>query len=71
MEAVKIRLPMKIPPLPQQRVCKPVWFQAWKYAEENAMLAALLEEILQTMGKEEGVLERVVAEAKKTHSTCR
>lgn len=64
MEAVKTRLP-KTSESPVQRVCKPVWFQAWKYAEENAMLAALLEEILQTMGKEEGVLQRVVVEAEK------
>ena len=27
------------------RVCKPVWFQAWKYAEEEAILDACLHEL--------------------------
>jgi len=64
MEAVKTRL-SEASASPTQRVCKTVWFQAWKYAAEDAMLAALLEEILQTMGREQGVLQRAVADAKK------
>lgn len=31
------------------RACKPVWFQAWKYAGEDAILAALIEEIFKAM----------------------
>jgi formylglycine-generating enzyme required for sulfatase activity len=31
------------------RACKSVWFQAWKHAAEDAILAALIEEILRTM----------------------
>ncbi len=31
------------------RRCKSVWFQVWKYASEDEILAALLEEILKTM----------------------
>ncbi len=63
MEAVRTRL-SKASASPTQRICKSVWFQAWKYAAEDAMLAALLEEILQSMGREQGVLQRAVSEAK-------
>jgi len=31
------------------RRCKSVWFQAWKYGNQDEILAALLEEILKTM----------------------
>jgi iron(II)-dependent oxidoreductase len=43
------------------RTCKPVWFQAWKYREENEILAALIEVILNTM-KQDGFLESCRAE---------
>lgn len=33
----------------KQRPCKTVWFQAWKYSEEDSILAALVEEIFRTM----------------------
>ena len=35
--------------LKTRRRCKPVWFQAWKYGEQDEILAALLEQILKTM----------------------
>jgi len=35
------------------RSCNPVWFQAWKYAEEDAILAALIEEIFKTMSDDD------------------
>jgi len=31
------------------RICKTVWYQAWKYAEEEAILAGLIEEVFKTM----------------------
>jgi formylglycine-generating enzyme required for sulfatase activity len=34
------------------RTCKTVWFQAWKHAAEDAILAALIEEILRTMKRD-------------------
>lgn len=34
------------------RRCKPVWFQAWKYKDEDEILAALLEQILNTMTRD-------------------
>jgi len=34
------------------RVCKSVWFQAWKYKDEDQILAALIEEIFKTMGSD-------------------
>lgn len=46
------------------RVCKPVWFQAWKYAEEDAILAALLEEIFKTM-EADGLIGRIKSEIEK------
>lgn len=36
---------------PPFRRCKPVWFQAWKYKDEDEILAALLEQILNTMAR--------------------
>lgn len=45
------------------RVCKAVWFQAWKYADEDMMLAALLEEIFKTMERD-GVINSFLAKAK-------
>lgn len=35
------------------RVCKPVWFQAWKYKNEDEILAALLEQIFNTMAQDD------------------
>ena len=43
------------------RKCKSVWFQAWKYAQEEQILAALIEEIFRTM-KQDGFFERCKAE---------
>jgi predicted KAP-like P-loop ATPase len=34
------------------RKCKTVWFQAWKYKEEDEILAALIEEIFRTMQRD-------------------
>jgi iron(II)-dependent oxidoreductase len=34
------------------RKCKCVWFQAWKYAQEEQILAALIEEIFRTMQRD-------------------
>ncbi len=34
------------------RKCKTVWFQAWKYKEEDEILAALIEEIFKTMQRD-------------------
>ncbi len=38
------------------RICKTVWFQAWKYGSEDEILAALIEEIFKTM-KRDGFFE--------------
>jgi len=38
---------------PPFRRCKPVWFQAWKYKDEDEILAALLEQILNTMARDD------------------
>jgi predicted KAP-like P-loop ATPase len=38
------------------RSCKTVWFQAWKYKDEDEILAALIEEIFKTM-KSDGFFE--------------
>lgn len=43
------------------RSCKPVWFSPWKYQEEDAILAALIEEIFQTM-KRDKFFERCKAD---------
>jgi hypothetical protein len=43
------------------RTCKAVWFQAWKYAQEEQILAALIEEIFRTM-KRDNFFERCKAE---------
>lgn len=34
------------------RVCRTVWFNAWKYAEEDALLVALVRRIVQTMAQD-------------------
>ncbi|MBI9075745.1 MAG: SUMF1/EgtB/PvdO family nonheme iron enzyme [Desulfatibacillum sp.] len=39
------------------RRCKTVWFQAWKYADEDAILAALIECILMTMKRDDYLSE--------------
>ena len=46
------------------RPCKTVWFQAWKYAEEDALLAALIEEIFKAM-RHDGFPERIKGEIEK------
>ena len=43
------------------RNCKTVWFQAWKYKDEEEILAALIEEIFKTM-KRDGFFEGCKAE---------
>lgn len=43
------------------RRCRTVWFNAWKYGGEEALLAALVEEIINQM-KREGFLEARLAE---------
>lgn len=42
------------------RICRTVWFDAWKYTGEDHILAALLRAIVNRM-KEEGFIERVKA----------
>ena len=37
---------------PEYRTCKTVWFQAWKHAGEEAILAGLIEEIFNSMGSQ-------------------
>jgi len=49
------------------RVCKPVWFQAWKYADEDTMLVALLEEIFKTMERGRTTVSMLTVIA---HSVC-
>lgn len=46
---------------PDLRRCRTVWFNAWKYGGEEALLAALVEEIINQM-KREGFLEARLAE---------
>ncbi len=47
------------------RNCKTVWFSPWKYQEEDAILAALIEEIFKTMNRDDffkkctGALEKL------------
>ncbi len=43
------------------RTCKTVWFNAWKYGREDALLAALIRTIVRTM-RSDGFLDRVKAE---------
>ncbi|MGR3179234.1 MAG: SUMF1/EgtB/PvdO family nonheme iron enzyme [Candidatus Anammoxibacter sp.] len=45
---------------PAFRKCKSVWFQAWKYNDEDAILAALIEKIFKTM-KSDGFFEMIKA----------
>ena len=40
------------------RACKPVWFQAWKYAGEDAILAALIEEIFIKISSDKGLVKK-------------
>jgi formylglycine-generating enzyme required for sulfatase activity/Cdc6-like AAA superfamily ATPase len=46
------------------RGCKTVWFQAWKYAKEEEILAALIEEIFQSM-EESGFFDKCKAKIEK------
>jgi formylglycine-generating enzyme required for sulfatase activity len=48
----------------QLRRCKAVRFQAWKYAEQDEILAALIERILQTM-KQDGFFESCKAKVEE------
>ena len=48
----------------QLRRCKAVRFQAWKYAREDEILAALIERILQTM-KQDGFFESCKAKVEE------
>ena len=43
------------------RTCKTVWFNAWKYGREDALLAALIRTIVRTM-QADGWLDKVKAE---------
>ena len=55
---------LKPPEREKFRTCKSVWFQAWKHAAEDAILAALIEEILRTM-KVDGFFEGCKPEIEK------
>jgi gamma-glutamyl hercynylcysteine S-oxide synthase len=46
------------------RRCKTVWFQAWKYADEDKILAALIEVIFRTM-EEDNLFEDIKATIEK------
>jgi hypothetical protein len=46
------------------RNCRTVWFNAWKYAGEEAVPAALLQEIISQM-KQDGLVDRLRAEIKE------
>ncbi len=48
---------------PQQmfRVCRTVWFNAWKYADEEALLVALVRVIVQAMFADEFILSKTFA----------
>lgn len=46
------------------RPCKTVWFEAWKHAEEDALLAALIEEIFKAM-EADGVISWTKAQMEK------
>ena len=46
-------------PQNQFRVCKTVWFNAWKYADEDELLVALVRVIVQTMA-DDSVVSKVI-----------
>ncbi len=43
------------------RKIRSVWFDAWKYSETNSMLAALLFEIFEEMGRSKNVIDKLKA----------
>jgi len=47
-------------PASQFRFCRTVWFNAWKYAEEDALLVALVRVIVQSMAAD-GLVNQVIA----------
>jgi len=46
-------------PEKQFRVCRTVWFNAWKYADEDALLVALVRTIVQTMSADTWVTKAI------------
>jgi hypothetical protein len=44
----------------QFRVCRTVWFNAWKYADEDTLLVALVRVIVQTMASDD-LVSQVIA----------
>jgi len=51
--------PQEIPEQ-QFRLCRTVWFNAWKYADEDSLLVALVRRIVQTMAEDE-LVNKVIA----------
>lgn len=43
------------------RVCRTVWFNAWKYADEDELLVALIRKIVQTMAEDGSVMHAIKA----------
>jgi gamma-glutamyl hercynylcysteine S-oxide synthase len=48
-------------PKQQFRVCRTVWFNAWKYADEDALLVALVRRIVQEMYRDDWVSKSAAA----------
>jgi formylglycine-generating enzyme required for sulfatase activity len=49
-------------PQEQFRLCRTVWFNAWKYADEDELLVALVRVIVQTMAADKG-LNKIISKA--------
>jgi formylglycine-generating enzyme required for sulfatase activity len=58
----------EVPDKSLYRKCKTVWFQAWKYDNENEILAALIEEIFKAMERD-GFFTRFKGEFEKLTKT--
>lgn len=48
-------------PEQKYRVCQTVWFNAWKYADDDELLVALIRKIVQTMAKDGRVMNAIQA----------
>lgn len=61
MQKVKTRLEANQLSEPNTRMCRSVWFNAWKYSRSESLFVALVQEILREM-KRTGVLNKVYAD---------
>jgi formylglycine-generating enzyme required for sulfatase activity len=50
------------PPQAYFRACKTVWFNAWKYAEEDELLVALVRVIVQGMTRDKALFDQVAGQ---------